>query len=216
VTSRQRVQAAIDRRTPDRVPSHSQLGGRDEAWVKETFGRSDHEAALRFMLSDFRNVFPAYVGPELTVSARTGARMTVWGITEKDGDYSVDGFPLEKAGRSEIEDYQYPLPEWFDFESMRGPDPLARDHTIVCGEPFSLMHKAADLMGLPAFMMNLYDAPDLVHLLMGKIADARYAFIDRLLETAPWIDWVFFADDLGTQISLFISPGCGASSSSRT
>ncbi len=157
MTPRQRVQAALDRKRPDRVPCMASLAGADVTWLMQTFDLSDRDHAEQFMLSDFRRVYPAYIGPELTISEKTGAQMTVWGITTKDGDYSLDGFPLADASIAQINDYPYPVTDWYDFDTFTNPPTTAADHMTTCGEPFCILGKAYDLMGMEDVMIGMIE-----------------------------------------------------------
>ncbi|OGJ85730.1 MAG: hypothetical protein A2268_11725 [Candidatus Raymondbacteria bacterium RifOxyA12_full_50_37] len=179
----------------------------DVEWVKKNYGLLTEEEVLTFMLDDFRRVYPVYIGPELPISKKTGAQMTVWpGVTFKDGDYSLDGFPLANATMKDIENYICPKVEWFDFSSFSVPPETSKNHTTICGEPFSLLDKAYDLMGMENIMIKMFEAPDLIHALMEKITQSRYDMIKRILETAPWVDIFIITDELGTQESLLMSP----------
>lgn len=179
---------------------------RDVRWLCEQFGLPDRDAAERFMGSDVRRVYPEYVGPELTVSPKTGATMTPWGITAKDGDYAVDGHPLAGADEAAIDAYPYPKLEWFDFEAFAARPPIAGEYMIRCGEPFSLLGKAYDLVGMEEVMIGFFETPGTIHRLMEHITECRYRFIARVLETAPWVDEIHLLDELGTQAGLLLSP----------
>lgn len=206
VTSRQRVQTAIARKTPDRVPCASSLTEKDIAWLMETYKFQTGEEVERFMLSDFRAVYPAYTGPKLAVSSKTGARMTVWGITEKNGDYALDGHPLAEADEKAIDDYPYPVPEWYDLKAFHTPPPESKDYMMRCGEPFCLLGKAYDLMGMDTVMINMFEKPGLLHRLLEKITESRYRMIESILTAAPWVDVILIMDELGTQVGPLIGP----------
>lgn len=206
MTSRQRVQTAIARKTPDRVPCASSLTEKDFTWLMETYNLQTKEAAERFMFSDFRAVYPTYIGTELTVSAKTGARMTPWGITEKNGDYALDGHPLADADEKAIDDYPYPMPEWYDLKAFRNPPQESKTYMIRCGEPFCLLGKAYDLMGMETVMINMFEKPSLLHRLLEKITESRYRMIESVLTAATWVDIILIMDELGTQMGPLIGP----------
>ena len=87
---RQRYQAVLQRRRPDRCASEASMMERDVRWLCSQFGLPDQEAAQRFMLSDVRRAYPEYIGPPLPISPKTGAKMTPWGITAKDGEIVLE------------------------------------------------------------------------------------------------------------------------------
>ena len=204
MTSRERVQTAIERKTPDRVPCSGTLSADSIPWLCEAFNLDGPAQVEEFMMYDFRSVWPAYQGPELTVSPATGARMTDWGITAKGGDYALDGHPLAEATLHAIERYSYPQMDWYDFGGLV-PD-QADQYMISTSEQCCLFGKACDLMGTEQLMVNLFAAPELVHALIERITDVRIAFVRELLRAAPWIDVVTLGDDMGTQEDLLIRP----------
>ena len=62
------------------------------------------------------------------------------------------------------------------------------------------------VMGMETIMLKMHDAPEIAHRLLEKITDCRYAFIERILETAPWVDEIIIMDELGAQNGLLFSP----------
>ena len=175
------------------------------------------DLALRDAVDDIRNIAPAYTGPALP------PHTDIWGIVRRSQSYGAGTYdeisfnPLAGVTDPEaIADYPWPDPNLYDYTGFRAQvlasenpdDPVtlkARKLAInVCGNPFEIY---CWMTGLEQALVNLLLCPEVVHAALTRIADFFAAKMERALrEVADLVDLLYFADDLGGQRTLLMSP----------
>jgi len=222
-----RVRRSIERRKIDRVPLALHCGGPGSAYEKlrQHFSAQSGEEILQKMEIDIRGVFPRYVGPsERSTVFEDGVGhglTTEFGGTEYmkcdysgsdgiAGTYSDDlgNRPLKDCTSvSEIENYQWPQIEWFDFGNIREDCIKHKQYAIVLGGWAPLLSRLFELFGMKTTLVNIKLRPNMLHAAIRKITDFYCDFYDTALSYADgMVDIVGWGDDFATQDNLMISP----------
>jgi len=211
MTSRERVLAAIHRRTADRTPADYKAEPAVNAYMMEHLHAADYDALLRRLEIDVRRLEPRYVGPPVRpIDAEVFE--DYWGIRSKRlaagrGEYDMhvhtpvwDALTVEDLAR-----HAWPTPDIFDYSVMRGQCAAYRDYAV--------MYEGADLFTRPGILRNMenllvdmVERPEMAHFIFGKFTDFYVADITRALEaTRGGFDIYCEWSDYGTQRALLMS-----------
>ncbi len=234
MTSRERVEAALNHREADRVPLdlwgsacriHTGLYldlikrlGFAEPGPRLRPGTTteyvDYRLSDRFHV-DFRHV---NVGKPDAFVARTGAdgtRFDEWGVGRRDvgGFLAITQHPLADAEAADLE--RYPWPRMRDEGRRRHMAGEARDwyentsFAITPTTPASglYMEFGDYLRGMENFLCDFYAEPEFSHKLIGILTDLFIELYTFILEPiADYVAWVEITEDYGMQHAPFISP----------
>lgn len=160
-------------------------------------------------------VYPLYRGgPEYTLYPDTrpdGTWDTIYGYQRRrvpcrgGTNEEVIANPLGDATTiDELESYDWPRADWFDYSTIRDQCEKAGDPAIVFLG--GSLWQSAHLLGFQRVLMDLVTAPDLVDCCFTHLTEFFVASTERVLRAADGrIDIVCVQDDLGTQDSLLIS-----------
>jgi uroporphyrinogen decarboxylase len=115
--------------------------------------------------------------------------------------------PLAEAETvADIEAFDWPNPDVYDYSTLREQCLQWPDNPILCGssEPFYLYCR---LRGMERSLEDLIEYPDIAESILEHIFAFDFAVFSRILnEVGDLIDLVYVAEDLGTQNSLLMSP----------
>ena len=209
MNSRQRVLTAFDHRQPDRVPRW--CGASPEFWAraKRELGIADDEALRVRFGDDFRRVFAVYRGPEAALSEGATYR-TPFGIERHGIGYGQPtGHPLAEATLKDVHDYPWPDPQWMDVSGIAAEAEAYRGQYAILGGDWSpFWHDAIDLLGMEGLFLRMYDAPEVVDAVMGRLVDYYAAVSERTFDAAgDAIDIFFIGNDLGSQAGPLLGLG---------
>jgi len=225
MNSRERVEAALSFREPDRIPVDHWGTSEIDRKLIERFGLADREELLDHLNVDFRYIAgPAYIGP--TRPPRDdGLIEDHWGVPrvkvavstgEGEAAYSeVASFPLESAASvEEIDDYPlWPSPDWFDYGVVGDQVARARETgrcVVFMGDRMNRCAQLKPAMYLRGVEQSLLDTvlnPEIAERIFERVAEFYVEYARRTLEAADGgIDIFFMGDDFGTQNGPFISP----------
>lgn len=209
MTPRERWQAVLARRKPDRVPMDYWATDEATARLMAHLGCSTREEMLRRLHVDqVVAVGPEYVGPAIPRDA------DVFGCRFQPVDYGSGVYdecifhPLAQYTTvEEVEaGYTWPNPDWWDYsripQLIRGREqfPLRGGGS----EPF-LIYK--NLRGQEQAFVDLVLTPELVHYCLDKLFDLAYQETLRIYEQLPGQVMIsYVAEDMGGQSSLMFSP----------
>jgi len=116
-------------------------------------------------------------------------------------------YPLAGARTvAEVEAFDWPDPDAWQVHGLRDRCREWHDYPILCGsyEPFYLYCR---LRGMEQALQDLVENAALVECALERIHFIHESVIRRTLEeTADLIDFIYVAEDLGTQESLLMSP----------
>ena len=220
MNSKERVLAAINRQETDRIPldfwwSHEPS---DEARLLQHLNLDNEDHLQRYLGSDIRGVYPAYIGPKLQ-RFDDGSYEDFWGVIRKPfahgsgGEYDeVLSPPLAQAtSLDDIQSIRWPDPDWFDYDSLIEQCNRYRDYAIMIGkmgrECQTLFIQLWYFRGLENILMDLIAWPEFVQALVDRIMAFRVEHLKRILAVARGrADILQLADDYGTQNGLIMSP----------
>ena len=212
MTSRERVLAAVEHRTPDRVPITFDAEPEVIERLMDHFGVGTREEVWDALHVDTRLVGADHHDPR--VREENGIRYDFWGIGEKQQAYSGGTYweycvhPL--AGMStvdEVENYNWPSPEEVAFDTIRETRRRNPDKAVIAHITHGGFFKATHLRGLQAFMMDLGMAPDLAEAIIRRVMAYFLPALERLCsEAGDSFDIFYVADDFCTAQGPMISP----------
>lgn len=215
MTSKERVRKAINHIQPDIVPANFEcVGGVMEKLLKH-YGLSNEEQVYEKFNIDIRSVGPAYIGPERkTYTDTDGLKVTegYWGDkvkhhwTGKEFNGMTCYFPLDEFETlDDLEKYQWPSPDWFDYESVKYQCEKYKDKAIIMGHEGPFQHACA-LRSMDKLFMDMALEPEFAHGIFDRMVKFELEYYERIFEAADGqIDILRPHDDYGTQISLLFS-----------
>ncbi len=225
MTSRERVLAAIDRRTPDRVPvdiggtSFSTIVGDAYERLKANLGV---QGDTRYMKARSRT---AYLDERVAERLRADTRPLLPGAPDgwKDrvfedgsvqdefgvvwqraggGHYAPVGNPLRGATEADLQRFRWPDP--LDPGRTRGLAERARelwtgtDYAVVLSLPVGFVHLSQYLRGYDAWLMDVILDPGFLESLMDRALEWWLAHTCAVLDAvSPYVDVVAIAGRRG-------------------
>lgn len=213
---KERVLTTIEHREPDRVPldygAQRQVTERlceylgvDGACPYDHFQRFP-EALMERLHVDLRTVRARYIGPPLPRDD-DGCFYDIFGVKIAPEGYPI-GYPLADATTvAEIEAYDWPDPEAYDYEHYCEQCARYEDYALCGGDWSPFFTWGLEMMGTEQFLINMLRKAELIHALLGHMVDFYYESSRRMFEAAQGkLDIFFMGDDYGTQIGPFMSP----------
>lgn len=200
-----RLQAALDREEPDRVPLfEAEIALPIQEWF---LGRELNSAAdeIEFYARagyDYVPVVPPFFAPRIMHSAvgdsSTQSDDNAQWITESEGFIKT---------LDDIEKFPWPKPEEVDFSSFHEMAALLPEKMKLLGllVPAAVFGNASQAMGLQNFSYALYDDP-LVPEALFEIMGNTYVKLAERIVKMPKLGAVFMSDDLAFGTSLMVSP----------
>jgi uroporphyrinogen decarboxylase len=160
-----------------------------------------------------------YLGPTHRRTGESGwhtpSHWRAWGVGVGSVEYA-DGLgqyeetvthPLASATCvADLQRYAWPEPDEWDATGLRGACAEWPDHPKLagCSEPFYLY---CHLRGMEQAFQDLIENPAIVEAALERIHFILESVIEQVLnEVGDRIDFVYVAEDLGTQGSLLLSP----------
>ena len=209
MTSRERWLACLKGERPDRVPTDYWGTHEVTARLREEL-RCESDRALWEKLGIDKSI---HVRAELR-DPRPG-RDNVWNIGKRTiayaggaGEYVENAsHPLAAAGTvDDVLRFDWPDPAWWDTGTVREQCLRWVGYPIIggCYEPFLLY---CALRGMQQAMEDLLENPEIAEAALERIFTIHEDIIRRTLEAAgERIDFIYVAEDLGSQDSLLMSP----------
>lgn len=210
MTPRQRVLGAFERRGYDRIPVKHEGTPEVNRMLMDHFGLSNMEQLLRVVGDDFRNVEPAYCGPELrtfpdgSVEGYFGERYKY--AQFESGKY-LEACYLPFAGIHRLEDLDrshFPSADWFDYSTIRqqAESLRAAGFAVCCGTAgdMDFINGIARARGMEQVLMDLIDDSSVYLEIMQARFDFFYEVQRRILkEAGGLIDFCHAGEDFGNQ-----------------
>lgn len=120
---------------------------------------------------------------------------------------SAEGCFANAETVADIEKYPWPNPDYCDFTEIYRQIEQFPDKMVFTGMWSCFFHQVADFFGMENYFIKMYECPEVVEALTERIVDyyvaANEKFFSQLGDRA---DVMFFGNDFGTQLDLFISP----------
>lgn len=215
MTSKERVRTAIEHKNPDRVPANFECVGSVMEKLLKKYNLSTSEQILQKFEIDIRAISPRYIGPELkTWKDANGDTISesYWGYHSKshwvgtEFNSITSYYPLDKAETiADLENFAWPNPDWFDYESIKYQCDKFKDKAIIMGHegPFQF---ATFLRSMENLFMDMAAEPEFAHRLYNRMVEFELEYYERIFKAADGqIDILRPHDDYGTQISTLFS-----------
>lgn len=234
MNSRERVRAVLRREIPDRVPMD--LWGTDSRMNTEFYeiaakylGYTELGERIRpgstseyedyrisdLIGSDFRHInigkpdgFKSYKDDDGNIIDEWGVGRKLIGIHP-----SLSYHPLADAEIEDLETYHWPVMR--DEGRVRGLRERAADWyentdfaiTATSATSGTIFEMCQYLRGIEQFLVDMYEDPDFAMALINKVTDLLIELNVWYLEAVgPYIEWLEFSSDFGTQNAPFMSP----------
>lgn len=212
MNSRERMLAAINRQPVDRIPTD--IWTTQEVWrkLRDHFG-AGVDIMSELHIDGMNAVSPAYIGPALPKMPE-GEFIDYYGLRSKfipheGGAYAeVIYHPLAAAKTiDDLDDYQWPQADWFDYSKMRERALVVREKRVVmCGSMMPFFYHN-QLRGLEQSLMDPLLEPELTHEIISRLTDFYYEQGRRMFQACEGlIDLAGVTDDLGSQTGPLINP----------
>ncbi|MDR0403426.1 MAG: hypothetical protein LBH35_07565 [Treponema sp.] len=233
MTGRERVRTILEHREADRVPMDlwgcaSRLHNKCYFGVLKELGLEGTGRLIRpgtlteyedYRISDALNVDFRHVniGKPKNFKSYTDAGGNVideWGIGHFQNDKynAISVHPLADPDPAKLDSYPWPDPD--DPGRVEGIGELARDYhentscavTATTATSGLMFDFGQYLCGVEQFFVNLYEEELFSEKLIDKLGELMIRiYINYLRPIAPYIEWVEFASDFGTQNAPFVS-----------
>mgnify|MGYP003340486966 CR=1 FL=1 len=213
MTSRERILTAARRGKSDRVPLDIWYTGEVKAKLLQHFGITDERQLWnKLHLDKIVGVGPQYVGPPARVLADGSRQNPIWWTTVKEMDYGTGKYteaidwPLKSATTiAELEQFQWPSADWFDFSGIAAQCDAWPEHAIE-GCYVAPFYWHNHLRGLEQSCIDLIAEPELTEYALDRITQFAWEYACRFFEAAPGkIHLTQVTDDYGAQHGLLIS-----------
>ena len=211
MNSRERMLAAINRQPVDRIPTD--IWSTPEVWQKlrNHFGE-DADIMSELHIDGINRVMPVYIGPSLS-EVPEGEIIDYWGLRSKFIPHEGGAYPeifyhplAEAKTIDDLNGYQWPRADWFDYSQMRDQAMMKRKKRVVQAGYMAPFFFHNLLRGLEQSLMDPLIDPELTHEIVSRIADFHYEQHRRMFEACEGlIDLSQVTDDLGCQTGPLIS-----------
>lgn len=209
MTPRERVLTALDHRVPDRTPRD--FWAEPSTWNRllAHLGHDDKARVLDELGIDVRHLeIPAL--PEQAVGGGVCRnywgeqyvyRQTPWGPMREDVRGSLAGAKT----LADLERFDWPTPDWFDYTSLPGQCRRLERHALLYGFA-DVWQRPGLVRGWEGMFFDMVERPDWVHFLCRKFTEFYREDYTRAAETTRGrIDLYLLISDLGSQASPLIS-----------
>ena len=131
---------------------------------------------------------------------------TAWGM-EGRFTLSAEGCFAPAETPDELDKYPWPQAKYLDFTDVYAEIDKHQDKMVFTGMWACFFHIVSDFLGMENYFIKMYENPALVEALTERVVDffveANDLFFQGLGNRA---DVMFFGNDFGTQLDLFVSP----------
>jgi uroporphyrinogen decarboxylase len=216
MSARERVQKTFAHEKTDRVTIGYDYNAGIHRRLKEALGipEADNEGLLRALGVDYRGVGAPYsmpyTGRPLFPEIPNRRRHPLLGCVMRRVEHGSGGywdfcdFPLEDADDEAFAAFPVPSPDDFDYESaLDRAKAYGRDYGVYIGDTATadIINCNGQLMGMEDVLCHLQTRNEAALAFMRRRADFQLRFLDRLLDKCrDYVDFVWFGEDLGTQI----------------
>ncbi len=171
----------------------------------ETWGIDANREAIFTYLGDDCRWFPcdsAYKHPD-------GLAAIDPSYNTKRETLSANGCFAEAETIADIEKYPWPDVKYLDFSEIYKEIERFPDKMVFTGMWSPFFHYVADFFGMENYFTRMYDNPKIIDAVTERVVDYYVAANDKFFSgLGDRADVMFFGNDFGTQLDLFISPDC--------
>jgi len=117
------------------------------------------------------------------------------------------GTLAEAETLADVEKFPWPNVEDSDFTDVYAALDQHQDKMIFTGMWCPFFHVVADLFGMEKYFINMYENPALVEAVTERVVDFYIGMNEKFFpQVGDRADVMFFGNDFGTQLDLFVSP----------
>ena len=216
MTSRERILTAARRGQPDRIPLDIWMTPEVNERLLAHFGvTTEPELWARLHLDKIVGVSPRYVGPPERVLGGGLRQVPPWWNSVREMDYGTGrysesvGWALKDATTlAELEAFQWPSADWYDFSTIEAQCDTWPEHAIE-GCYVAPFYWHNHVRGLEQSCIDLIAEPELTAYMLGRIARFCWDYANRFFEAGRGkIHLTQVTDDYGSQHDLMISEEC--------
>ncbi len=123
------------------------------------------------------------------------------------GSLSAEGCFAHVERASELQRYPWPDPAYFDFAPLYKQIEGFADKMVFTGLWCPFFHILADFFGMENYFIKMHENPAVVEAATERMVDFFVAGNEKFFSgLGDRADVMFFGNDFGTQLNLFISP----------
>ncbi|MBS6194037.1 MAG: hypothetical protein KH828_00470 [Clostridiales bacterium] len=160
------------------------------------------EAIFNYLNDDCRwiSADAGYLHPEGLAAIDPGYR------TERK-TLSSGGFFADAETVKEVDAYPWPDVKHCDFTEVYKQIDQFSDKMVFTGLWSCFFHQVADFFGMENYFIKMYECPEVVEAVTERVVDYYVAANEKFFAgLGDRADVMFFGNDFGTQLDLFISP----------
>jgi uroporphyrinogen decarboxylase len=218
ITPRERVQLALMHQETDRVPVD--FLATPETWsvLKDYLGLPNEESIMKYFGVDVRHPRLRYVGPPLPTFA-DGSYKDAWGITWSPTSYGegiyyepIDNPLGEIKDASQLDDYPWPDPDWWDVDALVGAIEAWDQETEYAiflddfGDPGGFYEIANYLRGMEHMFLDMALNPDIPFKIMHRVSEVYILLVERVLAAlGDRVELIWTSDDIAHQHGMLMS-----------
>ena len=215
MNSKERVLKALNHEITDRVPFMYRDVPEVRDRIKRDLKLKTDDQLFEYLDIDFRWVGPKYIGPKQEIDEHH--KKDFWGVewkftkfNDNAGYWNEVNHPLAEAQTIEdLENYQWPKVEWWDFSDIEAQCDKYADYAIMTApgipSPAIFQSPIQPLLGVERSLMEPYMNPEFFAALIKKILDFQVPFIEKMMKAGNGkIDFFRIGDDFGTQQGLLM------------
>lgn len=217
MTARDRVLAAARRQPTDRCPTSLRCTQEAEQALRRVTGTATKQELYDHLGIDLRWIGLPFAGPaERSLSPLGGEGYDFLGCynsavsNEFNTYYEITWHPLGEADSvSEIEGYDWPDPDWWDYNAIPGiiDAEKQKDDTAILYFAGGAFESPWYMRGMEQFLIDIYDRPEIAEAISRKVTEFYLARAERVLEAAGGrIDVIGSGGDIGGQQTMMLSP----------
>ena len=207
MNSKQRVYSALRFERPDRTPRFIWLGSETRRNLMKKYSVSSLDLDFK-MGNDILQTWLSINGEMERPVPPGSSFVDEWGITwQQSGIYNaVVKHPLKDLTADEIADYPFPeplKPERYD-DLKQLLNTYGSEYFIGADISGSLFEPAYHLRGMENLMMDMAMEDPAADILLDKLTGFTTSVAFESVRLG--VDWIWLGDDLGSQISMMMSP----------
>lgn len=120
---------------------------------------------------------------------------------------SDEGFFANAETVKDVDAYPWPDVKYCDFTEIYKQIDQFSDKMVFTGMWSSFFHDVADFFGMENYFIKMYECPEVVEAVTERVVDYYVAANEKFFAgLGDRADVMFFGNDFGTQLDLFISP----------
>jgi len=106
---------------------------------------------------------------------------------------------------AEFEKYPWPKIEDIDYSHFEQARRVLPDTMGIIGQYGDIFTTAWELMGFETFALSIYEQPDLIEAIFGKLSELILSMFDTMSEM-DWVGALWYSDDIAYSSGLMVNP----------